>query len=274
MKEKQKKGIEKELKESIGKPEFIAMIHTQASPGTPKNSMAADEIIEKAVQEAQIYKKNGIETVAIENMHDVPYTKQIRPEITALMAVIGNEVKKLGLECGIQILAGGNKEALAVAKAAGLDFIRAEGFVFGHIGDEGYFDSCAGELLRYRKQIGADNVKVYTDIKKKHSSHAVTSDISLKETAEAAKFFLSDGIIITGASTGMPASIEDLKEVKEIGIPVLIGSGITDQNLRQYWDYADRFIIGSYFKKNGHWANELDEERIKRLMDIYNSLKC
>lgn len=29
-------------------------------------------------------------------------------------------------------------------------------------------DACAGDLLRYRKMIGADHVAVFTDLKKKH----------------------------------------------------------------------------------------------------------
>ena len=64
---------------------------------------------------------------------------------------------------------GSNKEALAVAHASGADFIRAEGYVFSHVADEGWMDSCAGELLRYRKMIDAERVMVFTDIKKKHS---------------------------------------------------------------------------------------------------------
>lgn len=104
-------------------------------------------------------------------MHDIPYlNRQVGPEIVASMSVVCNEVKKEAnnLPCGIQILAGANKEALAVAKAAGLQFIRAEGFVFSHIADEGTMNSDAGELLRYRKQIEADDILVFTDIKKKH----------------------------------------------------------------------------------------------------------
>ena len=58
-------------------------------------------------------------------------------DVTNSIARQIKEVKKLGLYCGIQILAAGNKEALAVAKAAELDFIRAEGFVFAHVADEG-----------------------------------------------------------------------------------------------------------------------------------------
>ena len=64
---------------------------------------------------------------------------------------------------------GSNKEALAVAQASGADFIHAEGYVFSHVADEGWMDSCAGELLRYRKFINAENVLVLTDIKKRHS---------------------------------------------------------------------------------------------------------
>jgi predicted TIM-barrel enzyme len=67
-----------------------------------------------------------------------------------------------------EVLAGGNKEALSVAQASGLQFVRAEGFVFSHIADEGFTDATAGPLLRYRASIRADNILIFTDIKKKH----------------------------------------------------------------------------------------------------------
>lgn len=65
-------------------------------------------------------------------------------------------------------MAAANKEAIAVAQASDFQFIRAEGFVFGHVADEGYINACAGQLLRYRKSIGAQDIRVFTDIKKKH----------------------------------------------------------------------------------------------------------
>ena len=111
---------------------------------------------------------------------------------------------------GAQILAGANKQALAAALASGIDFIRAEGYVFAHVADEGIIESNAGELLRYRKQIGADNILVFTDIKKKHSSHSITADVDLKETAKAAEFFISDGLIVTGSATGEEANQNDV----------------------------------------------------------------
>lgn len=252
---------------------LVGMIHVLSLPGTPGSKLSSQEIIDKSVEEAKVFKKLGFNTVMIENMHDIPYTKNVGPEITAIMTIIGKEIKKLGLYCGIQILAGANKEAMAAAKAGDLDFIRAEGFVFAHVADEGYIESCAGELTRYRKMIDADEVMIFTDIKKKHSSHSITSDVSIEETAHAAEFFLSDGVIVTGVSTGTEASLDDVQSVKKaVKIPILIGSGITDKNLENYFPYADIFIVGSFIKKGGYWKNELDEINIKLLMDEFNKL--
>lgn len=135
-------------------------------------------------------------------MHDIPYVQSdaIGPEVIASMTRIAAEVKQIAstTPCGIQILASANLQALAVAKAANLQFARAEGFVFSHVADEGFTDACAGRLLRYRKQIDAENILIFTDLKKKHSSHSITSDVSLLETVHAAEFFLTDGVILTG----------------------------------------------------------------------------
>lgn len=254
----------------------IGMIHVDALPVTPKYGGSVKSIIENAKNEAEIYLRSGIDSIAIENMHDVPYLKRtVGAEITALMSIIGYEVKKLtDLPTGIQILAGANKEALAAANSAGLDFIRAEGFVFAHAADEGIMESDAGELLRYRKQIGAENILVFTDIKKKHSSHSITADVSITDTAKAAEFFLSDGVIVTGYSTGEEADIKEISSVKDsVDIPVLVGSGITLDNVEKYLSLCDAMIVGSYFKKGGNWKNSADPERINSFMKKINKLR-
>jgi len=249
---------------------IIGMIHVPALPGTPRYGGDIGAIIKQAVREARLYQQAGIRALAIENMHDVPYIKgPVGPEITAMMTRLGHEVKQAsGLPCGIQLLAAANCQALAVAQAAGLDFVRAEGFVFGHLADEGYIDAQAGKLLRYRSQIGAEHIPIFTDIKKKHSAHALTADLDVVETARAAAFFLSDGLILTGAATGRAASVAEIKAVKAaVDLPVLVGSGITAENVGDYYACCDGFIVGSYFKQGGHWANGLDAGRIQRFME-------
>lgn len=255
---------------------IIGMIHVQALPGTPMHQYSIDEIIRQAVIEATVYEENGVDAIMLENMHDVPYLNRVvGPEITASMTAISIAVKKaVKLPVGIQLLAGANKEALAIAQAAQLDFIRAEGFVFAHLADEGWMNGCAGTLLRYRKQIGADHVRIITDIKKKHSSHAVTEDVSIEEHAKAAEFFLSDGVIVTGGSTGEAASVEELQKIANCtALPVLIGSGITADNIDEYWPLADAFIVGSYFKGEGNWKNPVDTQRVLQFMQNVKRLR-
>jgi uncharacterized protein len=251
-----------------GKP-VIGMVHVQALPGTPGNIYSVSEIVKMAVQESKDLASNGVDSVMLENMHDIPYLKRhVGPEIVASMTRVATEVRQqLDIPLGLQILAGANQSALAVAQSAEFDFIRAEGFVFGHLADEGLFESDAGTLLRYRKQIGADDIAIFTDIKKKHSSHAISADVSLADTAEAAHFFKSDGLIITGTATGKPVDVNDLKAVKmNSTLPILVGSGATPDSIADLLEFADSIIVGSWLKKKGLWTEAVDGERVRTFM--------
>lgn len=257
-------------------PAIIAMIHVPALPGTPGNKFPPGKIIMDCLAEAELYQRMGVDGIMLENMHDIPYlNREVGHEISSLMAVIGREVKSFSeLPCGMQILAGANKAAIAAAYAAGMDFIRAEGYVYGHMADEGMMQSDAAELLRYRKQIGADDILIFTDIKKKHSSHAITEDVSLLDTAKAAAFFKSDGLVITGKSTGEEADIMDVANLtQELDVPVLVGSGISVSNVEAFAPHCDAMIVGSYFKQEGNWENPPDLLRIKTFMNKVEKIR-
>lgn len=259
------------------RPPLIAMIHIEALPGTPAYQGDLNAIIQQATVEAQLLTSLGVDALMIENMHDTPYlNRHIGPEITSAMTAAALAVRAAspGLPCGIQVLAGANKEALSIALTANFQFIRAEGFVFSHIADEGLMNSDAASLLRYRKSIGADHISVFTDIKKKHSAHAITQDVDLAETARAAVFYRSNGLIITGTATGAAAQPQDVEGVKNAcpDHPVLIGSGINPENITDYAAYADGFIVGSYLKKNGHWAEKIDPDRVKMIVEVVKGL--
>lgn len=255
---------------------LIGVVHVQALPGTPTHRASVEAIAETAVAEARLYQEAGFHGIALENMHDRPYLKRaVGPEIVAGMTAVGREVRRaVTLPLGVQVLAGANREALAVAQAIGGSFVRVEGFVFAHVADEGVIESSAGELLRYRKAIGAEGVAVFADVKKKHSAHAITADVDLVDTAHAAEFFLADGLIVTGSSTGRPAEPAEVGAVsKACGLPVLVGSGITAKNLARY-AAADAYIVGSSVKEGGHWVNPLDPGALRALVRAFASLSA
>jgi membrane complex biogenesis BtpA family protein len=248
---------------------IVGVIHVGALPGTPRNSHTVSELIASAATEARLYRESGVDGVIIENMHDVPYLRgEVGPEIVAAMTAIAVAVKQeCRLPLGVQILAGANVEAMAVAHAADLDFIRAEGYAYAHVADEGLIEASAAKLLRYRKMIGATRVQVWTDVKKKHAAHAITADVSLGETAETVEFMGADCVIVTGSATGKPPTIADVLEAKShCGLPVFLGSGITETNVAEFYEHADGFIIGSAFKVDGLWSNTIDPERVAALI--------
>jgi membrane complex biogenesis BtpA family protein len=250
---------------------LIGVIHAGALPGTPGSRQSVAAIAEAAVAEARIYAAAGFHGLAIENTHDRPYLKNAAgPEIAAAMAVIAAEVRRaVSLPLGIQVLAGANSCALAVAHAAGAAFVRVEGYVFAHVADEGLIESSAGSLLRYRRAIGAENVRVFADIKKKHSAHAITADVDIAETAKAAEFFQADGVIVSGVATGQAADAAEVRAVADaVGIPTLIGSGITPENLAAY-GAADALIVGSSVKSGGVWSNRLDKARVRAVQRAF-----
>ena len=121
-----------------------------------------------------------------------------------------------------------------------------------------YFICALYFSFRYRHSINASSIRVFCDIKKKHSAHAATADVSVKDTAKAAEFFKADGVILTGSATGEEADAQELDNVADsVEIPVLIGSGVTPDNVAKFKN-ASGFIVGSYFKRDGDWKNGLD----------------
>jgi membrane complex biogenesis BtpA family protein len=253
---------------------LIGVVHVQALPGTPAGRFDMPTIVAMAVDEARVYRDTGFHGVLIENTHDRPYLKShVGPEIAAAMAVIGAELRRAAaLPLGVQILAGANSSAVAVALACGASFVRVEGFVFAHVADEGLIEASAGALLRYRRAIGADHVRVFADVKKKHSAHALTADVDIVETAKAAEFFTVDGVIVSGVATGEPADAREVSSLAgAVSVATLVGSGITVRNMADYAD-ADALIVGSSIKKDGIWSNPIDPERAEALVRAFRAL--
>ncbi len=259
----------------FGNPKaLVGMIHVGALPGTPRGTEPVGVIAAHAVAEARLLIDMGFDAVIVENMHDVPYMRrEVGPEIVAGMTIVAGAIRDaVDTPLGVQILAGANRAALAVAHAIGAQFIRAEGFVFASVADEGLIDEAdAGPLLRYRKQIGAEEVRVICDIKKKHNSHALTADVGLAETARAAEFFGADGVIVTGVATGRAANMDDVRVARQATrLPLAVGSGVTPDNIREMFEYADAVIVGSWYKHRGDWRHGPDPMRVKEIVAAAN----
>ncbi|VAX39912.1 hypothetical protein MNBD_PLANCTO03-1294 [hydrothermal vent metagenome] len=249
---------------------LLGMVHVGALPGTPFSEETVPMLASRAVTEAKLLADCGFDGVILENMHDRPYLHgRQQPQITAAMTRVAVEVAgAIDLPLGIQVLSGGEQEALAIAQAAEAQFIRCENFVYAHIADEGLLaEAAAGPLLRYRKAIGAESVRIMCDIKKKHASHALTGDISIEDCAHTAEYFGADGVIVTGSFTGSPTDPTDVERVKgAVRVPVWVGSGVEPAQLGRLFERADALIVGSWIKHEGVWSNGPDPQRCNELV--------
>ena len=250
----------------------VGVIHSLPLPGSPGydgQPMAA--ITGFAVAEAERYRAGGVDGLIVENHGDIPFSKpgDLGPETAACMAVMTDAVRRsAGLPVGVNVLANAPVHALAVAKAAGASFIRVNQWANAYVANEGWMEGRAGEAARYRAWLHARDVRVFADVHVKHGAHAVTADRPIGELARDNEFFDADVAIATGQRTGDAATLDELRAVAAgTSLPVMVGSGVTPDNVGDILSVADGVIVASWLKHDGVWWNQVDPERLRVFME-------
>jgi len=213
---------------------------------------------------------NGLHGLIVENHGDIPFLKpgDIGHETSAAMAVLADRLRRaLGVPFGINVLANAALPALAVAKASGAAFIRVNQWANAYVANEGIVEGEAARALRYRTLIGATGVAVFADAHVKHGAHAIVADRPIAELVRDVEFFDADAVIATGQRTGDAATIEEIDAIRgATGLPVLVGSGVTRDNVVDILSRIDGVIIASSLKRDGVWWNPVDPERVRALV--------
>ena len=254
-------------------PKFLAaMVAVLPLPGSPLYDGNDRSVIDHALADLEVYQKAGIDSILFENDHDLPY---IQPPLDEKGVALMTKIVKAARErfddpIGIQMLEAANITSLEIAAEADLDYIRVEAFVFAHVGGSGIINGSAGKILRRRKELQAEHIKVFADVKKKHGSHSLTIDLDIRDEIMQAEFFMADGVIVTSQFTGINPDKNDLMKAKGVTeLPVLIGSGMNAENIQAYLPLADGFIVGSYFRRDGKFLEKLEPERLQAFMKVF-----
>jgi len=261
----------------VSKP-IIGMVHLPPLPGAPAyEGESIDYIVDFALKEASALIEGGVDGLIVENMWDLPYYvgMDVPPEEIAVQAVAAREVVKMSnVPVGVNVVHNGGRVTLAIAKAAGAKFIRVCLLTGALVWDTGELDhGCAAELLRARKMLYAEDIRIFADVCKKHA--VMFPGINLRTHAIWCDFYMADALIVTGTMTGVPPKVEDVIEVKKAAPerPVLLGSGVNIDNVKTFLKYADGAIVGTYFKVNGITQNPVDVERVKKFMRIVREIR-
>jgi membrane complex biogenesis BtpA family protein len=268
----------KSLEDFFGTPKpVVGMVHLWPLPGAPGyGGYGMRTIIDHALRDAEALVKGGVNGLVVENMWDLPYFvgADVKPEAMTAQAVAAAEVvKKFDVPVGINVIHNGGTICLSIAVAAQAKFIRVCIFTGARVWDTGEFNhGCAAELVRKRKELGADDIHFFCDVDKKHS--VAFPGIDLATHIEWTEFYGADALIVTGRMTGNAPDVEKVSEAKRLATrPVLIGSGSDENNIGPLLQFADGVFVGSSLKADGVMHNPVDVARVRRFMDAVNAVR-
>lgn len=251
---------------------LIGMIHCPPLPGAPRyRGGGMGPILDACLRDAERLVAGGLHGLLVENHGDIPFAKpeDIGPETSACLAVITERLRReTGVPMGVNVLANAPLPALAVCVAAGAAFIRVNQWANAYVANEGFMEGRAGEAMRYRAALRADDLRIFADAHVKHGSHAIVADRSIPELARDLAFFDADCVIATGQRTGHAASQEEIETIAgATHLPLLVGSGVTADNVAAILARTDGVIVASSLKEGGVWWNPVDPDRVRAFVE-------
>lgn len=248
----------------------IGMVHLQPLPGSPRHQLPLAAIRDLALRDAEAQVQGGVHGLMIENFGDTPFYPTAAPAATiALMTWLLAETKRAvgDVPCGVNVLRNDGIAALAIAVAAGGEFIRVNILSGARVADQGIIQGNAYELLRERKRLQAEAIQIWADVDVKHSAPLAPRPLA-DEVGDLVHRAHADAVIVTGRSTGAATEITDLKAVQAAaeGRPVIVGSGVTAATISSLRGLASAAIVGSSLKVDGRATNPVDPRRVAELL--------
>ena len=174
-------GIDQMMeKMARGQKTVIGMVHCLPLPGTLNYRGSMEELFERAVSDSVTLWRSGVDAVIVENTNDLPQSRLLEIEqVAALSAIVRAVVERIQIPVGVDASFNDGVAGMAIAYGTGASFIRSTVFVdrvvvtgVGEIGP------CCKEVIRMRRFLGAEEVKIFADVQVKHT-HMEEEAVSL-----------------------------------------------------------------------------------------------
>jgi hypothetical protein len=247
------------------------MVHLAALPGSPSGGDLTP-VLAAALTDAEALAAGGVDGMIVENFGDVPFTGgRVPPATVASMAVVCREIRRAhNVPLGVNVLRNDAAAALSVAAVTGADFIRVNVHVGAVVADQGVIEGRARETLALRESL-APPVLIFADVAVKHSRPLGMPGPGhiANEARDAFHRGRADALIVSGEATGSAADASSVAALREAvpDAPILLGSGVTAENLEEYWSVADGVIVGSSLEKGGVGGAPVEEARVRAFME-------
>ena len=260
---------------NVDKP-VIAMVHLRPLPGSPHYNISdtIEDLVRAALKDAKALENGGVDGILVSNESDIPYLFRVGPETVASMTYISSRIKEeVSIPVGIDVLWGDARAALAIAKVIGSRFIRT--LLSGvYASDLGLINTEGAKVMRYRKFIGADDIKIFMYLNPEFASSLSPRPLNI--IAKTLRWLrMADAYCVSGPMPGMPPDIEEIKRIKsEVpDVPVIANTGMNKENVVKYLEYVDGVIVGTALKVGNITLNPVDEEKVKEFMKVVKSVR-
>lgn len=270
---------------------LIGVVHLPPLPGSPGyrrsrfpdargDTFSFNSILEYGLSQAKAYEAAGFDGVIVENYGDKPLGRVANRAQVASMAVVTRAIaEKVSIPVGVNVLRNSGAEAIVVAHLSGAKFIRINNLCEVRVSPEGILYPEARRMARALSDLGlyedlyAERLIIMSDVNVKHSYALSPADPAsvMRDCVERSGFPIHYAVVSgprTGEEPGYDAVEAVLPVAKELGLHVIVGSGVTGSNLSKYWRVADGFIVGTSVKIGGRPEAPVSEERAASLAKL------
>lgn len=247
---------------------IVGCLHLRALPGTPMwdRNYSIEQHIEDLKREAHILMELGFDAAVFANEADFPYVTDVGPGVLATYTRIVTEVsKELTIPFGVGIM-NDPIAAVSVAKATGATFCRGF-FVGAQVGNFGPIIKSPGEIFRYIKSIGAEDIAIYPSFE----PHGAFS-IDQRPVEEMYNSIWFD-VPVAGYSMAGPVGCEPkdsmIAKCKALNpnIPINCNNHTNAKNIKEMLKYCDMVVVGTALKRDHYLFNEIDYDNAKEFIE-------
>lgn len=249
------------------KGRVIGMVQTRPLPGSYRNrGERISFITEQALEETRILAECGVQSVILQNMGDMPVRQQSAPEAIAYLSVVAQAIRRSFPALCLGVLVNWDGvAALAVADAAGADFVRVEHLYTGaEVTSAGLLQGQCCEITALKRKLGTD-IPVYADVWERHGIPLCPQP--LDEAAwQCVHEAFADGLFLCGKNAQESLSMARQVRQRVPGVPLFLGGGATGDNVRELLQEYDAVCVATWIK-NGDMRNPVDPDRTRYFME-------
>jgi len=247
----------------------IGMLHAPPLPGSPGFQGDFKSVRETVLRDAEALVAGGVDGLMLENYGDTPFYPGRVPAVTvAALAALATELRtQSDIPLGINVLRNDGVSAIGIAAACGASFVRINVLCGARVADQGLIQGIAHDVLRERVHLRATSIKIWADVDVKHSAALAIRPLA-DEVHDLIERGHADAVIVSGVATGKPTDLQTLREVKAAAeaTPVIVGSGVSVDQIPQLASSANAFIVGTSLKREGNASQPVEMARVKQLV--------